>query len=215
MDWLLVGIIFTTFLLLGVSRLTVYIRVVALQGAMLSLLLVLAKGSLPEGHILLMALGTFVIKVVIIPILLNRSLRDISVRQEVEPMMSLHLSLLVGGGIAILAFSSIQALPPANPPLTPMATPAALIVVLIGFFLLISRTKAITQVIGFLVLENGVFLFGLNLVGDFPVIVEMGVLLDLLVGVFVMGIMIYHINRSFDHIDTRALTAGHETEGPQ
>ena len=213
MDWLLMGIIFTAFLLLGASRLTVCIRIVALQGIMLSLLLLLAKGSLQEWHILLMAIGTLVIKGIVIPTLLNRSIRELSIRQEVEPMISLHLSLLAGGSIAILAFSSIQSLPPAQPPLTLIATPTALFVFLIGFFLLISRSKAITQVIGFLVLENGVFLFGLNLVGDFPVIVEMGVLLDLLVGVFVMGIMIYHIHRTFDHIDTRALAADSKIGG--
>lgn len=212
MNWLLVGIILTAFLLLGVSRLSVCIRVVALQGAMLATLLALTKGSLHEFHILLMALGTFAIKAVVMPLLLNRSIREASIRQEVEPVASLHLSLLAGGGIVILAFSSIKVLPPATPPFTPIAVPAALTVVLIGFLLLISRTKAITQVIGFLVLENGVFLFGLNLVDDFPVTVEMGVLLDLLVGVFVMGIMIYHINRTFDHIDTRALSALQETE---
>ena len=61
--------------------------------------------------------------------------------------------------------------------------------------------------IGFLVLENGVFLFGMILIGDFPLTVELGVLLDLLVGVFVMGIMIYHINKTFDHIDTTVLSS--------
>lgn len=212
MDWLLVGIILTTFLLLGISRLSVCIRIVALQGGLLSILLVLAKGSFHDLHVILVALSTFVIKAIVMPFLLTRSIREASIHQEVEPMTSLHLSLLAGCGIAILAFSSIKALPHPAPPFTPIAIPTALIVVLVGFLLLISRTKAITQVIGFLVLENGVFLFGLNLLGDFPVIVEMGVLLDLLVGIFVMGIIIYHINRTFDHIDTRALTALKETE---
>ncbi|OGQ26467.1 MAG: hypothetical protein A3I75_08270 [Deltaproteobacteria bacterium RIFCSPLOWO2_02_FULL_50_16] len=212
MDWLLIGIILSAFFLLGFSRLSSCIYIVALQGAMLSALPLLAKGSFQELHIVLMSLGTFAIKAVAMPFLLTRSIREASIRQEVEPIVSLHLSLFAGGGIAVLAFSSIKALPPALPPFSPMAVPVALTVVLIGFFLLVSRTKAITQVIGFLVLENGVFLFGMNLVGDFPAIVEMGVLLDLLVGIFVMGIMIYHINRTFDHIDTRVLTALQESE---
>lgn len=212
MDWLLVGMILTTFVLLGVSRLTVYIRLVALQGAMLSVLLILAKGALHDWHIFLMGMATLVIKSIVMPLLLARSLRETTIRQEVEPMVSLHLSLLAGAGIVIFAFSSIPSLPPAHPPFTPIFIPAALIMVLIGFFLLISRSKAITQVIGFLVLENGIFLFGLNLVADFPPIVEMGVLLDILVGVFVMGIMIYHINRTFDHIHINALAKLKEPE---
>jgi hydrogenase-4 component E len=151
MDWLLVGIILSAFFLLGLSRLSVCIRVVAVQGAMLAALLVLAKGMTGEFHILLLALVTFVIKALVMPHLLRRSIREAAIRQEVEPIASLHLSLLAGGGIALLAFSSIKILPPAYPPFTPIALPAALTVVLIGFFLLISRTKAITQVIGFLV----------------------------------------------------------------
>ncbi|MBI2344225.1 MAG: hydrogenase [Deltaproteobacteria bacterium] len=201
MDWLLVGIILSAFFLLGLSRLTICIRVVAIQGALLSLLPILAKGSLAEVPLVLMTLGTFAIKAVAMPFLLFRSLREAAIRREVEPIISLHLSLLAGGGIAILAFSSLKALPKAIPPFSPIAVPVALTVVLIGFLLLISRRKAVTQVIGFLVLENGVFLFGMSLVAGFPLIVEMGILLDLLVGIFVMGIMMYHIHRTFDHID--------------
>jgi len=148
MDWLLIGIILSAFFLLGFSRLSSCIYIVALQGAMLSALPLLAKGSFQELHIVLMSLGTFAIKAVAMPFLLTRSIREASIRQEVEPIVSLHLSLFAGGGIAVLAFSSIKALPPALPPFSPMAVPVALTVVLIGFFLLVSRTKAITQVIG-------------------------------------------------------------------
>ncbi|HEX2970775.1 MAG TPA: NADH-quinone oxidoreductase subunit K [Tepidisphaeraceae bacterium] len=70
---------------------------------------------------------------------------------------------------------------------------------------MISRTKAITQVIGYLVLENGIFLFGLTLVRQMPILVELGILLDVFVGVFVMAIVVYHIRRTFDHMDTDEL----------
>ena len=73
--------------------------------------------------------------------------------------------------------------------------PAAIANVLLGFLLLVARRKAITQVVGYLVLENGVFVFGLGLAAEQPILVELGVLLDLLVGVFVMGIAIHHISR--------------------
>jgi hydrogenase-4 component E len=152
------------------------------------------------SHSLLLFVGTFFIKGVLIPFFLFRSIRETVVREEMEPTVSRHLSLLVGGLLVVLAFS--WDLPAAPFPYLSFVVQMALTIVLLGFLLLVTRRKAVTQVIGFLVLENGVFLFGMTLVSEFPLTVEMGVLLDLLVGVFVMGIMIYHINRTFDHIDT-------------
>ena len=85
--------------------------------------------------------------------------------------------------------------------------PASLATVLTGFLVLTTRRKAITQVVGYLVLENGIFIFGLLLVEAMPFLVEIGVLLDLFVGVFVMGIIIDHINREFSSLDTEHLTS--------
>ena len=205
MEWLLIGIIFSTFFILGSGRITSCIRAAAIQGALLSLLPMVVRGSLADPHSLGLFVGTFLIKAILIPFMLFRSMREASIREEIEPTVSLHLSLLAGGLVVVIAFSGVfSKLPGAN---TPLIVPAALSMVLLGFLLLVSRKKAVTQVIGFLVLENGVFLFGMTLVKEFPITVEMGVLLDLLVGVFVMGIMIYHINRTFDHIDTTLLTS--------
>lgn len=211
MEWLLTGILLTTFFILGASRLAASIRAAAVQGMMLSVLPILARGSATDPHSLGMFAGTFLIKGILIPILLFRSLREATVRQEMEPTVSRHLSLLIGGLVVVLAFSwgfpgGVEG------PHSPLIVPTALAMVLLGFLLLVTRKKAVTQVIGFLVLENGVFLFGMTLAAEFPLMVEMGVLLDLLVGVFVMGIMIYHINRTFDHIDTTLMATLKDTE---
>jgi hydrogenase-4 component E len=85
---------------------------------------------------------------------------------------------------------------------SPLIVPVALFTSLIGLFVIISRKKALTQVLGYLVLENGIYAFGVGLVHNAPLVVELGVLLDVFVAVFVMGIAIFHINRQFDHIDT-------------
>lgn len=207
MDWLLIGIMLTAFALLGASRLGHCIRIVAFQGGLLSLLPLLAGKTLTDPHHLFLAVASFAIKAVAIPIFLGRTLRQANIKKEVEPTMSLHLSLLGGGVLLVSAFQGAKAFPLPTHPFPALIIPVALTIVFVGFFLLISRTKAITQVIGFLVLENGIFLFGMTLVGEFPLTVEMGVFLDLLVGVFVMGIMIHHIHRTFDHIDTKALAA--------
>ena len=84
--------------------------------------------------------------------------------------------------------------------------PAALSTLLLGFLILVSRRQAITQVVGYLMLENGVFMFGQTLIREMPFAAELAILLDLLVGVFVMGIAIYHISREFEHLDTERLT---------
>lgn len=212
MEWLITGIILTSFVILGSSQLASSIRMVALQGALLSILPTMARSSFADPHSLLLFIGAFTIKAVVIPIFLFRSLKQAKIRKEVEPIVSLHLSLIGGGAILVMAFASLGAFSLPTAPFPPLIIPAALATVLIGFFLLVSRTKAITQVIGFLILENGVFLFGMTILSEFPLTVELGVLLDLLVGVFVMGIMIYHINRTFDHIDTSALSKLRDAE---
>ena len=89
----------------------------------------------------------------------------------------------------------------------PFLVPTALSTVWTGLLLIVSRRKAVTQVIGFLVLENGVFVFGLLLSDFMPTMVEAGVLLDLFAAVFVMGIVMFHINREFSSLDTARLSS--------
>ena len=81
-----------------------------------------------------------------------------------------------------------------------------LLSILVGLFLIVARKKAISQVLGFVVMENGIYTFGVGLVRESPLLVELGVMLDVFVAVFVMGIAIFHISREFDHIDTHELT---------
>jgi hydrogenase-4 component E len=100
-----------------------------------------------------------------------------------------------------------------TPPVTPFVVPVALFTTLAGLFVVVSRRKALTQVLGYLVLENGIYAFGAGVAQDGPLIVELGVLLDVFVAVFVMGIAIFHINREFDAIDTDRLASLHDWTG--
>jgi hydrogenase-4 membrane subunit HyfE len=86
------------------------------------------------------------------------------------------------------------------------AVPVALATLMIGFIVLTTRRKALVQVAGYLILENGVFLFGLTQTENVPFLIELGVLLDVFVGVFIMGIVVFHINREFDSLDSTRLT---------
>ena len=206
LDSLLVLVFVLNLYALGTSRIGVLIRVVALQGFILAVLPVLAHGSVS-----LQSLGIGVVagalKGVTIPLLLLRALREVQIRREVEPIISTGASMLLGAVGAFLALAFTRALPLAAGDESRLIVPAALATVLTGFLLLTTRLKAITQVLGYLILENGIFIFALLLIGAIPLIVEIGALLDLVVAIFVMGIMLTHIRREFPSIDTRDLSA--------
>lgn len=121
-------------------------------------------------------------------------------------MVSFISSLLLGALGTGLAMVFSYTLPLAEQHTNLLLVPASLSTVWTGFLLLTTRRKAITQVVGYLLLENGIFLFGLLLLEAVPFLVEIGVLLDLFTGVFVMGIIIHHISREFASISTERLT---------
>lgn len=207
-DLLLVLVVLLDLWVVATSRLRRCIHGVALQGAALALLPLALWGS--SGHfseLLLLSVGTFVIKAVLIPLLLLRAVRAVRVQREVEPFASLHVSLLVAAALVGLAFWLAGRLPLPRAAPAKLLVPAALATLFLGFLVLIARRKAITQVVGYLMLENGVFVFGQVLGGEVPFAVELGVLLDVVVGVFVMGITIHHISREFNSIDADALVA--------
>ncbi len=149
---------------------------------------------------------TIALKGFVIPAFLVHAMREANIQHEVKPVVNYMSSLLlgaVGTGLAIV-FSSTLPLADEHPAL--LLVPASLATVWTGFLMLTTRQKAIMQVLGYLLLENGIFLFGLLLLEAMPFLVEVGVLLDLFTGVFVMGIIIHHISREFASISTEHLS---------
>lgn len=205
-DLILVLAMLLNFLVLGSSRLRACIRAVAFQGALLSILPLLLHQGGVAVHTVALSVGMLALKGVLFPWLLLRTLRDSSMRGEIEPLIGFTASLLVGAIATVVAFLLSSRLPSLPSMTSSLLVPAAMATLLISLVVLVSRTKALTQVLGYLMLENGIFLFGLTLVHSMPLLVELGVLLDLFAGVFIMGIVIYHISREFDHIDTYHLT---------
>lgn len=205
-DLILVLAMLLNFLVLGSSRLRACIRAVALQGALLSALPLLLQHGGAGPHTALLAAGMLALKGFLFPWLLMRTLREASMRTEIEPLIGFTASLLVGAAATVVAFLLSARLPSLPAVASPFVVPVAMATLLMSLVILVSRTKALMQVLGYLMLENGIFLFGVTLVGSMPLLVELGVLLDLFTGIFVMGIVIYHINREFDHIDTYHLT---------
>jgi hydrogenase-4 component E len=205
-DVILILVVLTNLRLLGSSRLGASIRTVAVQGILVGLLLLLAPGHGVLWQILVLAIGSMALKGIVFPRLLLRALREADIRREVEPFVGSVTSLLVGIAALAASFWLGQRLPLPNPMTSPLLVPVALSSILIGLFLIVSRRKAVSQVLGFLVLENGIFTFGVGLVQELSLLVELGVLLDVFVAVFVMGIMIFHISREFDHLDADRLS---------
>ncbi|MEI6564404.1 MAG: hydrogenase [bacterium] len=204
-DPILVLVLLLNFVALGASRMRTVIQAVAVQGVLLGVLIVLAHGSL-MAWVMMMAVATVLLKGVVIPRMLFNAIRDVVIRREVEPIIGFIASLFlgaVGTGLAVL-FS--RTLPIAHSDMSSLIVPAALSTVLTGFLMLTTRTKAITQVVGYLILENGVFIFGMLLMEAIPFLVELGVLLDLFVAIFVMGIIIHKISREFSSVSTHMLS---------
>jgi hydrogenase-4 component E len=205
-DVILILVVLTNLRLLGSSRLGASIRTMAVQGILVGLLLLLAPRHGVLWQILVLAIGSMALKGIVFPRLLLRALREADIRREVEPFVGSVTSLLVGIGALAASFWLGQRLPLPSPLTSPLLVPVALSSILMGLFLIVSRRKAVSQVLGFLVLENGIFTFGVGLVQELSLLVELGVLLDVFVAVFVMGIMIFHISREFDHLDANRLS---------
>lgn len=196
-------------LALGSSRLPSIIRAAALQGMILGVLPLLL-GNEFHWTAGLVAAGTVAVKGFVIPALLRRALRAANIDREVEPLIGFIPSLLLGAFATIGGVVLAGALPLRPEDAGSLLVPGALATLVSGFLLLMGRTKAISQVCGYLLLENGIYLFGMLLIRATPLIVEAGILLDLTVAVFVIGIIVDRIQREFDTLDTRKLTSLHE-----
>lgn len=199
---LMVLVILVNMALLSVRRMAWCIRLTAIQGALLAATLVaLAPGGRPDLHVLVLAGAVLGIKAAGFPYLLRHTVRTLHMRAWVEPYIGYGLSLLAGVGSLVLSlwFESRLAIP--GFALPPLLFPAAFTAFFAGLLLVITRSKALTQVVGYLAAENGIFLFGAPASAWGSAWMELAVLLDVFVAVFVMGIVIHRIDSTFDSID--------------
>jgi len=192
-------------LALGSGRLPAIIRAMSVQGVVLGVMPLLLEYSF-DWMVALVALVTVVVKGFVIPGLLRRATRAAKIQREDEPLIGFVPSLLLGAGGTIASIAGARMLPLLPEHAGTLLVPGAMASILTGLILLIGRVKAISQVCGYLILENGIYLFGLLLIHSTPLMVESGILLDLTVGVFVIGIIVDRIQRAFDSLDTRKLT---------
>jgi hydrogenase-4 component E len=201
-DALMVLLVLLNLRLLASGRLAACIRTAAMEGVALGLLpLLLVWEEELSGVLVFLAAASVLTRGVLFPWLLLKAQRDANVQREAEPFLSYPLSIMVGVLALVLPFWLSSRLPLPFASGTPLLVPVALSTVLVGLLVIVSRRLAINQVLGHIVMENGIYVLGLALVREIPALVEMGVLLDAFVAVFVMSIVTHHIRRQLDHID--------------
>jgi hydrogenase-4 component E len=192
-------------LLLAQRMLVTVIRVFALQSLLLAVIATIVGYSYDAWHVLLVAVLTVIGKVLFLPWLLERQIRHIRIEQEINPWLNMPASLFFCGGLTFLAylvarpFTSLERLGGNT-----LAVAVAL--VLTGFFLMLNRRKALTQVLALLTMENGVMLAAIAFSSyGMPVVVELGIFFDVVIAVMVLGLLVFRIRETFASMDTSRL----------
>jgi hydrogenase-4 component E len=199
-------LLLTCFAIVAQRRLSACVDMFAVQSVLLAATAALVAFLTGIHHIYIAAALTVVIKAVLIPRILKQVVERLNVTRELVMNVNIPASLLICGGLVMLAFFITQPIIPLGFLLTRDSLAISLAIILIGFFTMIARKKAITQVIGFLVMENGLFLGATSAAYGMPLIVEIGVFFDVLVGALIIGIYTHRLQDAFDSVDTTKLT---------
>ncbi|MFN3594336.1 MAG: formate hydrogenlyase [Thiobacillaceae bacterium] len=189
------------FAMLSQRRIVGLITLFAWQGAALASSTAIVAWSTGQHHLYYSAALTLALKVIAMPWFFFRLVRQLEVDREVEPMINIPTNMLVGIALVIFAFNLALPISQMAGTVTRSTLGIALASVLLAFLMMITRRKAIPQVIGFLAMENGLFFAATSATYGMPLVVELGVALDVLVGVFVLGIFFFHIRETFDSLD--------------
>ena len=191
------------FAMLSQRRVLTLIKMFAWQGAALAASTLIVAYSTDQKHLYFSAALTLVLKVALIPWALHRLIDRLNVRWDVETLINIPITMLIGIGLAIFAFALATPIAQMAGTLTRSTLGIALASVLLAFLMMIVRRKAVPQVIGFLAMENGLFFAATSATYGMPLVVELGVAHDVLVGTFIFGIFFFHIREQFDSLDIR------------
>ena len=195
----------TAILLIVRGDLAGQVRLFALQSLVLSALAIIIATYAGSMELLVVGAALAVIKGLVIPRVMRRAVTKIGLQRAVAPYLGTTPALVVCGLLIFVAFYVMAPIAASNRLPTAGAIPLAFAGILIGFFVTLIRRRALTQILGFLMLENGIFLLALLTTYGVPFIVEIGVFLDLVVAVLIMEIFIYRIKENFDSTEVRQL----------
>ncbi|HUX24196.1 MAG TPA: formate hydrogenlyase [Burkholderiales bacterium] len=191
------------FAMLSQRRILTLIRLYAWQGAALVASTLIVAYSTEQPHLYFSAALTLLLKVILIPWVLHRLIDRLHIRWDVETLINIPATMLIGIGLVIFAFALAAPISQMADTLTRATLGIAMASVLLSFLMMIVRRKAVPQVIGFLAMENGLFFAATSATYGMPLVVELGVALDVLVGTFIFGIFFFHIREQFDSLDIR------------
>jgi len=189
--------------MLSQRRVLTLIKLFAWQGAALALSTAIVAHSTGQAHLYYSAGLTVALKVILIPWVLHRLIDRLQVRWDVETLINIPATMLIGIGLVIFAFALAAPISQMASVLTRTTLGIAMASILLSFLMMIVRRKAVPQVIGFLAMENGLFFAATSATYGMPLVVELGVALDVLVGTFIFGIFFFHIREQFDSLDIR------------
>ena len=204
MQLLIALILASTFLILGSTRLYSCVRAFGIQSFILACVAGVVAFSTGKIDIYIVAILTLAIKAMLIPYIFVYIIREIKVKREVALYVGISTSLIIGGMLVVISYYLIRSINVITE-LSSFALSASMSLVSIGLFIMISRKKAIMQMLGILIMENGLFLGAISLTFGMPLLVELGIFFDVLIGVLIMGILIFRINKTFETIDTDML----------
>lgn len=204
-DFVSVGILLTAVAMNALKRLESCVKVYVMNSWLLASLIGITAFMIGETHLYIASLVTLASKGVAIPLFLRKIVRQMKVTRDVEPNISNALSLTISGALVAVVYVSLREGIVLSG-FSKNILQISIAVILIGLFVMITRRKALTQVIGLLFMENGLFLAGFALTFGMPVIIELGVLFDMLMGVIILGIFAIQIKRAFSTSDLDNLT---------
>ncbi len=193
------------FAMIAQRRVLSLINLFTLQGAVLVLSTVVVAHVTNQSHLYISAGITFALKVLLIPWLLHRVVEKLKIESDVETLINIPTTMLIGILIVIVAFNLALPIAELSSTLSRGTIGIALACVLLSFLMMITRAKALTQVIGFLAMENGLFFAATSATYGMPMVVELGIALDVLIGVLILGVFIFQIREQFDSLDIRHL----------
>ena len=194
-----------SFALLTQRRVLSLIQLFTLQGATLVMSTTVMAYFTAQPHLFYSAALTFVLKVVMMPWLLHRLIVRLNVRWDVETLINIPTTMLLGIVLVIFAFNLALPISELSVSIARGTLGIALACVLLSFLMMITRTKAIPQVIGFLAMENALFFAATSATYGMPMVVELGIALDVLVGMIILGVFMFQIREQFDSLDIRHL----------
>ncbi len=194
-------LLLVVFAMLAQRRILSLINLFAWQGGILALSTFVVAYSTRQHHLYYSAGLTLVLKVLLLPWLLHRLIRKLQIRQEVETLINIPTTMLVGIGLVIFSFNLAAPIAELAQGITRGLIGIALASVLLSLLMMMTRRKAITQVVAFLSLENSLFFAATSATQGMPLVVEFGIALDVLVATFIFGIFFFQIRETFDSLD--------------